>query len=47
LNGDLYGVTIRDVAAGYYHNLALSTTGEVFAWGGNGNVRHEYLILTV
>jgi alpha-tubulin suppressor-like RCC1 family protein len=29
------GVRIRKVAAGFNHVLAVSTTGQVYAWGGN------------
>ncbi len=27
---------IANLAAGYYHSLALNSAGQVFAWGGNG-----------
>jgi uncharacterized repeat protein (TIGR02543 family) len=29
------GETIRNVAAGFAHSLAVTTTGQVFAWGSN------------
>jgi alpha-tubulin suppressor-like RCC1 family protein len=31
--GDLFEKVIVDVVAGYHHNLALSSTGELFTWG--------------
>jgi alpha-tubulin suppressor-like RCC1 family protein len=31
------GVTFQEVAAGYGHSLALTTTGRVYAWGLNGS----------
>ena len=35
-SGALSGKTIVSIAAGTYHNLALSSDGLVFAWGENG-----------
>jgi len=36
-SGLLSGKTIQALAAGLYHTLALSTDGQLFAWGGNYN----------
>ena len=33
--GALSGKTVTDIAAGYYHSLALSQNGQVFSWGQN------------
>lgn len=35
--GALRGKTITAIAAGYRHSLVLSSDGEVFSWGSNGN----------
>ncbi len=37
VNGQGYLENIKQVSAGYSHALALSTTGEVYAWGDNSN----------
>ena len=31
----LSNITVSGIAAGYYHSLALTTNGEVYAWGRN------------
>jgi alpha-tubulin suppressor-like RCC1 family protein len=31
------GVTFTSVAGGFHHSLAVSSDGDVYAWGGNGN----------
>ena len=33
----LYNKTIVAIACGYYHTLALDSTGQLHAWGNNGN----------
>ena len=33
----LSNITVSSIAAGYYHSLALTTDGKVYAWGSNGN----------
>jgi alpha-tubulin suppressor-like RCC1 family protein len=34
--GSLYGINIVQIAAGYWHTVALDSTGKVHAWGYNG-----------
>ena len=31
------GATITDIAGGEYHSLALSSSGQLYAWGENAN----------
>ena len=33
MSGALLGKTVTAIAAGYYHTVALTSDGKVFAWG--------------